>query len=161
MLNLYNNVKNNNNKNDKLMELSISSEVEIDFSKVDSRIKHSGIWLYSWPMQTGIQIPESAHKEIYEKLIKTKGIVRVSPEPDVKNEKYIELSISSKVEIDFSKVDSRIEHSGIWLTSYPMQTGIKIPASAHKEIYDKLINIDGVVAVSPKPDVKNEKKLKP
>lgn len=49
--------------------------------------------------------------------------------------------------VDFKKVDSAIQHDGLWLESYPMHAGISVPKERFDEIMAKLKLHDGITAV--------------
>ena len=57
--------------------VSILANDYINFSEIDSRIEHSGLWLKSSPMQVEISVPKDFAEEIILKLRKTKNILYV------------------------------------------------------------------------------------
>lgn len=75
----------------------------------------------------------------------------------------ISIRIQGVVNVDFKKIDPRIEHDGMWLESYPMQTSISVPKEHAEKIIAKLKSHDGITAVSgeltPFGIADNEKRL--
>ena len=60
--------------------------------------------------------------------------------------------------INFTKIDSRIIHDGLWKEGYPMQTTIEIPAKHHDEIMAKVEK--AIAATKPNQTVrKNSNKF--
>ena len=67
-----------NNNEDTMIGVDAVSHV--DFSKIDKRIKHSGVWNECYPMITKITVPTKDAQEIIEKLKKDKSITCVNGE---------------------------------------------------------------------------------
>ena len=142
----------------------------IDFTKIDSRIIHNGIWKEGYPMQTTIKIPAKHHDEIMAKVEKaiaatkpnnTKTFLNQKNQPKVKKSspqtKTVHLSGIYDY-INFTKIDSRIIHDGLWKEGYPMQTTIEIPAKHHDEIMAKVEK--AIAATKPNQTVrKNSNKF--
>jgi|HubBroStandDraft_6_1064221.scaffolds.fasta_scaffold343123_1 hypothetical protein len=70
--------------NNEFTKIGIDAVDYVDFSKIDNRIKHSGGWMESYPMQTSITVPTKDAKEIIEKLKKDNGITSVDGEMTAK-----------------------------------------------------------------------------
>lgn len=59
------------------IQCHIAAVSDIDFNKIDTRIKSDGAWQETYPARTKIFIPDDCIKEIKEKLVNYPGITSV------------------------------------------------------------------------------------
>ncbi len=64
------------------------------------------------------------------------------------NPSNIAIDITAVDYINFSELDARIQHTGRWLESNPMQTKISVPKECSEEIIAKLKLHDGITEVN-------------
>lgn len=61
---------------------------------------------------------------------------------------FTEIEVSAVTDVDFTAIDSRINHHRPWQERYPAQTRIIIPKKCSAEIIDKLMMYEGITSVN-------------